>query len=161
MPPKAKKGKKVRYSRWLVTVNPLKPKLGSYPGGERGLRTKLEACARLLRPPMLKEFVYIASKDKTETYARDVKQTTLDHAVETGHTNKVGLHLHGLLSIQHTTNLRLSYPKYRAACEKILGHKCHFDAKIARGGESLADIRAYIHKGRQRPQPAPVVDGDE
>ena len=51
MPPKAKKGKKVRYSRWLVTVNPLKPKLGSYPGGERGLRTKLEACARLLRPP--------------------------------------------------------------------------------------------------------------
>ena len=29
MPPKAKKGKKVRYSRWLVTVNPLKPKLGS------------------------------------------------------------------------------------------------------------------------------------
>ena len=60
----------------------------------------------LLRPPMLKEFVYIASKDKSETYARDVKQTTLDHAVETGHTNKVGLHLHGLLSIQHTTNLR-------------------------------------------------------
>ena len=42
-----------------------------------------------------------------------------------------------------------------------LGHKCHFDAKIARGGESLADIRAYIHKGRQDPQPAPVVDGDE
>ena len=38
MPPKATKAKKVRYSRWLVTVNPLKPKLGSYPGGERGLR---------------------------------------------------------------------------------------------------------------------------
>ena len=42
MPPKAKKGKKVRYSRWLVTVNPLKPKLGSYPGGERGLRIHLQ-----------------------------------------------------------------------------------------------------------------------
>ena len=91
---------------------------------------------------------------------QDVKQTTLDHAVETGHTNKVGLHLHGLLSIKHTTNLRLSYPKYRAACEKILGHKCHFDAKIARGGESLADIRAYIHK-KQQSASAPVVDGDE
>ena len=38
MPPKAKEGKKVRYSRWLVTVSPLKPKLGYYKGGgERGV----------------------------------------------------------------------------------------------------------------------------
>ena len=33
--------------------------------------------------------------------------------------------------------------------------------RLLRGGESLADIRAYTHKGRQNPQPAPVVDGDE
>ena len=150
MPPKAKKGKKVRYSRWLVTVNPLKPKLGSYPGGERGLRTKLEACARLLRPPMLKEFVYIASKDKSETYARDVKQTTLDHAVETGHTNKVRLHLHGLLSIKHTTNLRLSYPSTARRARRSWATSATSMRRLRGVASRWPTSRAYIHKKGQR-----------
>jgi hypothetical protein len=29
-----------------------------------------------------------------------------------------------------------------------MGGTVHFDAKLARGGESLEDIRQYIHKGK-------------
>ena len=59
------------------------------------------------------EFVYIASKDKSETYARDVKQTTPDdHAVEAGHTNKVGLHLHEIPPSPHTAIIPTQWALY-------------------------------------------------
>ena len=133
MPPKkdAPKKKIIKYSRWLLTVDPRK-KTGSYPGGEAGLRANLEKCVRLLRPPFLQKFVYL----------------TAEHAIEKG--PKRGFwHMHALVMLRHDSNVRLSYPIFRAACAKIMGGTVHFDAKLARGSESLEDIRQYIHKRQQ------------
>ena len=57
--------------------------------------------------------------------------------------------MHALVTLRHDSNVRLSYPIFRAACAKIMGGTVHFDAKLARGGESLEDTRQYIHKGKQ------------
>ena len=56
--------------------------------------------------------------------------------------------MHALVTLRHDSNVRLSYPIFRAACAKIMGGTVHFDAKLARGGESLEDIRQYIHKAK-------------
>jgi hypothetical protein len=148
MPPKkdaAPKKKRIKYSRWLLTVDPRK-KTGSYPGGEAGLRANLEKCARLLRPPFLEKFVYLTPKG--HTYAVNILESSAEHAIEKG--PKRGFwHMHALITLRHDSNVRLSYPIFRAACAKIMGGTVHFDAKLARGGESLEDIRQYIHKGKQ------------
>jgi len=146
MPPKkdAPKKKRIKYSRWLLTVDPRK-KTGSYPGGEAGLRANLEKCARLLRPPFLEKFVYLTPKG--HTYAVNILESSAEHAIEKG--PKRGFwHMHALITLRHDSNVRLSYPIFRAACAKIMGGTVHFDAKLARGGESLEDIRQYIHKGK-------------
>ena len=142
MPPKKGGANKTKYSRWLITVDPRR-KPGSYPGGEAGLRRNLQLCARLLSPPHIQKFVYLMPKG--HTYEKNILQTTADHAIEKGEKRGF-IHLHALVSVKHTSSVRLSYPVFRAACEKILGGKCHFDAKLARGGESLEDIKRYIHK---------------
>ena len=77
----APKKKRIKYSRWPLTVDPHK-KSGSYPGGEAGLRANLEKCARLLRPPFLQKFVYLTPKG--HTYEANILETSADHAIETG-----------------------------------------------------------------------------
>ena len=147
MPPKkdAPKKKRIKYSRWLLTVDPHK-KTGSYPGDEAGLRANLEKCARLLHPPFLENFVYLTPKG--HTYEANILETSAEHTIEKG--PKRGFwHMHALFTLRHDSNVRLSYPIFRAACAKIMGSTVHFDAKLARGGESLEDIRQYIHKAKQ------------
>ena len=143
MPPKSEKPKKAKFSRWLITVNPHR-KPGTYPGGEAGIRRNLELCARLLTEPHIKKFIYFTPKG--HAYDTHMLSATEEHAIEKGAKHGF-VHMHLLLSCKHHSNIRLSYPVFKQACDKILGGKCHFDAKIARGGESLDDIRAYIHKG--------------
>ena len=56
--------------------------------------------------------------------------------------------MHALLTLQHDSNVCLSYPIFRATCATIMDGTVHFDAKLTRGGESLEDIRQYIHKAK-------------
>ena len=102
MPPKkdAPKKKRIKYSRWLLTVDPRK-KTGSYPGGEAGLRANLEKCARLLHPPFLEKFVYLTPKG--HTYAVNVLESSAEHAIEKG--QKRGFwHMHALVTLRHDSN---------------------------------------------------------
>ncbi len=142
MPPKSS-SKKAKFSRWLITID-ARRKPGSYPGGEAGLRRNYELCARLLTEPHIKRFIFFTPKG--HAYETHMVRAVEEHAVEKG-PNRGFVHMHLLLSCKHHSNIRLSYPIFKQACDKSLGGKCHFDAKIARGGESLDDIRAYIHKG--------------
>ena len=147
MPPKkdVPKKKHIKYSRWLLTVDPRK-KTGSHQNGEAGLRANLEKCARLLRPPFLEKFVYLTPKG--HTYEANILETSAENAIEKG--PKRGFwHMHALVTLRHDSNERLSYPIFRAACAKIMGGNVHVDARLARGGESLEDIRQYIYKGQQ------------
>ena len=120
--------------------------MGSYPGGEASLRANLEKCARLLRPPFLQNFVYLTPKG--HTYEANILETSADHAIKKGPARGFW-HMHTLIMLRHDSNVQLSDPIFRAACAKIMGGTVHFDAKLARGGESLEDTRQYIHKGKQ------------
>ena len=134
---------KLKYSRYLITVNPNR-KTGTFPGGEKGLRTRLALCARILRQDKLKPYVYLLKKE--HSYEKNVVSVEVDADVEKGSARGF-LHTHILLSIKHTTSLRLSYPVVRAAFAKILGlEKVHFDAKLIKGGETIEQVRAYVHK---------------
>lgn len=142
MPVKPKKNK-FKFSRYLITVNPNR-KPGTFPGGEQGLRTRLALCARILHKDKLRPLVYLLKKE--HPFEKNIVSVDVDADVEKGGARGF-LHTHIYLSIKHTTSLRLSYPVVRAAFAKILGvPKPHFDAKLIKGGETIEQVRAYVHK---------------
>ena len=142
MPVKPKKKSKVKYSRYLITVNPNR-KTGTFPGGEQGLRTRLTLCARILQKDKIKPYVYILKKE--HSFEKNIVKVEVDADIEKGARGFI--HTHIYLSISHTTSLRLSYPIVRAAFAKILGvPKPHFDAKLIKGGETIEQVKAYVHK---------------
>ena len=145
-------GPKVKYSRWLITVQPNR-KPGTFPGGEPAMRARLQLCARILQKDKVQPYVYLLKKE--HSFERNVMEVDVDSAIEKG--PRGFLHAHMYLSIKHTTALRLSYPVLRSAFSKILGvPKAHFDAKLVKGGETLDQVRSYIHK-QKKPQPAPTA----
>ena len=134
---------KLKYSRYLITVNPNR-KPGTFPGGEKGLRTRLALCARLLQKENIKPYVYIMKKG--HSFEQNISKVEVDADIEKGGARGF-LHTHIYLSISHTTSLRLSYPVVRAAFAKILDvPKPHFDARLVKGGETIEQVRAYVHK---------------
>ena len=143
MPIKPKNKSKVKYSRYLITVNPNR-KPGTFPGGEQGLRTRLALCARILQKDKIKPYVYILKKE--HSFEKNILTVEVDADIEKGGVRGF-IHTHIYLSIKHTTSLRVSYPVVRAAFAKILGvPKPHFDAKLIKGGETIEQVKAYVHK---------------
>jgi hypothetical protein len=137
---------KIKYSRWLITVNPNR-KPGTYPGGEQGLRSRLALCARLLQKNNIKPYLYIMKKG--HSFEQNVLKVDVDSDIEKG--ARGFWHTHIYVSVTHTTSLRLSYPVLRAAFAKVLSViKPHFDARLIKGGETLQQVREYVHKGRKK-----------
>ena len=137
---------KVKYSRWLITVNPNR-KPGTYPGGEKGLRSRLALCARLLHKNNIKPYLYILKKG--HAFETHIHKVDVDSDIEKG--VRGFWHTHIYVSVTHTTSLRLSYPVLRAAFAKVLSViKPHFDARLVKGGETLEQVRQYVHKGRKK-----------
>jgi len=145
MPIKPKNKSKVKYSRYLITVNPNR-KPGTFPGGEQGLRTRLALCARILQKDKIKPYLYLLKKE--HSFEKNIVKVEVDSDIEIGGARGF-IHTHIYLSISHTTSLRLSYPVVRAAFAKILGvPKPHFDAKLIKGGETIEQVRAYVHNSK-------------
>ena len=138
---------KVKYSRYLFTFNGnIKP--SQFPGGEEALKQRYALCGEMLRKKHIEPLLYILKKG--DTFGQHVLDVEVDYAIE---KNSRGFwHCHAYCAIKHTTSLRAQYAVIKARMVKILGVKNgHFDAKLLGkdSGQSIADVRAYIHKGGQ------------
>ena len=152
---------KVRHSRFLITVNPLVPKIGSSDFTEETLRQRLNAAGRLFDKPAVKEVIYFAKKQPhSDTYSKNIKSITSEFVIESGTTMKVGLHLHCYLHIVHDSNIRLNFGKIRSTLQKLFnGKKVHFNAKVIRSGpekDDIATVRAYIRKNTTQKDAMPT-----
>ena len=148
---------KVKYSRYLFTFNGnIKP--SQFPGGEEALKQRYALCGEMLRKKHIKPLLYILKKG--DTFGQHVLDVEVDYAVE---KNSRGFwHCHAYCSVKHTTSLRAQYAVIKARMVKILGIKNgHFDAKLLGkdNGQSISDVRAYIHKGKSA-KGKKVVDGE-
>lgn len=55
------------------------------------------------------------------------------------------IHSHGILCIDHNTNVRLDYRKVQNLADQKLGYRCHFDAKILRTDEDIHRWKSYMY----------------
>ena len=144
-----KKGKKVKYSRYIITINPLVPKLASSDYTEESLREKLEQSKRIFTKANIKPYIYFATQEK-HTFETHILDVTSEGVIESGNSMRVGLHIHIYCGIKHNSNIRLNFQKIRAVLKKLFNNKSvHFNARIIRSGPEHNDIQTvlqYIRK---------------
>ena len=142
---------KQRNSTWFVTINPLLPRSVWKSKGitEEYVQQKLTLCTKLFEQPLLSKFIYFASRDEPKhTLDTHVDNTSFEFELEEGSTRAVSWHMHGLLQVNHRSNVRLSYVVVKKAIEKVFGHNVWFHAAIVKNGGGLGSIREYMRKNK-------------
>ena len=143
------KERKLRTSRWLLTLNP-NVKQGQMEGGEAEIRKRLGLCAALLTKQRLEPYVYVLSEDYS--YAQ-VTSVTTDFELEKNSRGFV--HMHAVVVVQHNMfhGIRLTYPKLKADFKKIMRTKgVHLDCQLIRGAsDGVQAALQYIRKDVKKP----------
>jgi hypothetical protein len=120
---------KHRYSNWMITIN----SNVSYD--------KMSANDKKL----FKDFIdFVFSRDNIEKFltdstgggAKNIVKLGVEHYFEVA-PNNGRLHMHGLLSLEHTGNFRLEFNRIREAARRILGRNIHLSAPVS-GDQSKA-----------------------
>ena len=153
-----KKGKKnLKYSRYIISINPLVPKLASSDYTEESLREKLEQSKRIFTKANIKPYIYFATQEK-HTFESHILDVTSEGVIEDGNSMRVGLHIHIYCEIKHNSNIRLNFQKIRAVLKKLFNKTVHFNARIIRSSPERNDIQTvlqYIRKNSSQKDALP------
>ena len=146
---KKPKERKLRTSRWLLTLNPnVKP--GQMEGGEAEIRKRLSLCAALLTKARMEPYVYVLNED--DSYAQ---VTSVDTDFELEKNSRSFVHMHAVVVVQHNMfhGVRLTYPKLKADFKKIMRTKgVHLDCQLIRGAsDGVQAALQYIRKDVKKP----------
>lgn len=115
--------KKLRYSNWYITLN--SNQVFENMTTEQKKLFK-EFCDYTFSREGIQHFI-------TDTTANDLSaivKLEISHYYENGGTQG-RLHLHALLAVEHTGNLRLQANALRAAAKKILGYTIYFNSNVS------------------------------
>jgi len=125
----AKAAPKRRFSNWMITINSNQD------------YSKMSADEKKL----FKDFIdYTFDRNNIVKFLTDTTSGNHDNIVNlmVEHYFEVGpingrLHMHGLLSVEHTGNFRLEFNRIRDAARRILGRTIHLSAPVS-GDQSKA-----------------------
>ena len=142
----------IRTSSWFITVNSHHNKLGSSNLSETQLKLKLNQVGLMFQSDkFMRSILYFATKEEGHGWDSKVVTFNTDYVLENGGSNRVGWHLHGLVTVKHRSNVRLQYNLIKRLLEKHFGKSgVYFHAKIVYGQkDNIAGVREYMNKNQQ------------
>jgi hypothetical protein len=115
--------KKMRYSNWYITLNSNKD-ISKMTAADK-LRFK-QFCDFVFTEDGIKRFI----TDSTAADHANIVKLEISHYFEAG-DEQGRLHMHGLLAVEHTGNLRLEANRIRAAARAALGYDVYFNSPVS------------------------------
>ena len=149
---KTKDPNAIRSSSWFITVNSHHNKISSTDLSEAQLKLKLNQAGLMFKSEkFMRSILYFATKEEGHNWDTKVVSSSCDYVLENGGSNRVGWHLHGLVTVKHRSNVRLQYNLIKRLLEKHFGKSgVYFHAKIVYGQkDNIAGVREYMNKNQQ------------